>query len=78
MSNFLLTFQEGSVEITSHQTKESAVVHFRNYKKVSKDYLKLTGSVSDKSGDVVYHLEGGWMEGLRAKPCEGKLHVYPL
>lgn len=62
---------DGSVEITSHQTKESAVVHFRNYKKVSKDYLKLTGSITDKSGDVVYHLEGGWMEGLRAKPCEG-------
>jgi len=62
---------EGSVEIESHQTKESAVVHFRNYKKVSKDYLKLTGSVTDKSGDVVYHLEGGWMEGLKAKPCEG-------
>lgn len=62
---------EGSVEITNHQSKESAVVHFRNYKKVSKDYLKLTGSITDKLGDVVYQLEGGWMEGLRAKPCEG-------
>lgn len=31
----------------------------------------IIGSVTDKNGDVQYQLEGGWVEGLRAKPCEG-------
>ncbi|XP_057304089.1 oxysterol-binding protein 1-like [Hydractinia symbiolongicarpus] len=71
---------DGSVEITSKQTKETAVIHFRPHKKVSKDFLKLSGSVSDKNGEVQYHLEGGWMENLHAEAVEGtgreSLHMW--